>query len=300
MALETSHRPTTTPPPVDPSARQSFLLLRQNAITITDWLKQAKCWSSVISVRFIYRQPKIVPQMLWPRSVYLQNGEERNMQLHGEPDLQASQAEPAALSPRKRDPLVTRRVTIRLTEKLHEQLEAATKRRGVGKSMIVEAALERFLSPRLSVEELVRERFDEMDTRFDRLEHDIRMLAETVALHARYHFSAMPQLPQSQQREARIRGDERFKVLAEQVDRRIRLRQPLLQETIDRLNAAKLEGPGREAGEGALPRPEPRHGNQRAASEEVVDNSHESSAAAGEGGSISNFRYLPNPFCWPA
>src|SRR6185312_5997726 len=50
-------------------------------------------------------------------------------------------------------------------------------------------------------------------------------------------------------------GDARFKVLADQVDRRVRLGQPLIQETIDRLYATGFAGVETEvdgeAGEGA-------------------------------------------------
>ena len=136
------------------------------------------------------------------------------MQLHSELDVQASEAEAPVSSSRKEDRMATRKVTVRLTEKLHTQLEVATDRPGVGKSMVVAAALEQFMKPAASTEELVLERFDEMNTRFDRLEHDIRSLAETVALHARYHFSVMPPLPQAEQREACARGDARFRALA--------------------------------------------------------------------------------------
>ncbi len=75
-----------------------------------------------------------------------------------------------------------------------------------------------------------------MHARFDDLERDMRMIAETVALHARYHLAVMPLVPKSRQREAVILGNERFKVLAEQVDRRVREGRPLMQETIERLN----------------------------------------------------------------
>jgi MFS family permease len=76
------------------------------------------------------------------------------------------------------------------------------------------------------------------------------MIAETVALHARYHLTVMPKLPESRQREAIILGDERFKVLAEQVDRRVRQGRPLMQETIDRLNSAEHQELGPATGEG--------------------------------------------------
>ena len=80
-------------------------------------------------------------------------------------------------------------------------------------------------------------------------------IAETVALHARYHLAVMPPLPQPQRREACQLGDERFKVLAEQVDQRVREGRPLLQETIDRLNAAGFGETESTIGEVGRPRP---------------------------------------------
>jgi hypothetical protein len=221
-------------------------------------------------------------------------GEDQNMELHGEADLQSGQNEKKSRSSRKRNPPATRKMTIRLTEKLHNQLEAATERPGVGKSMVTEAALERFLNADTPLEGLVRDHFDEMSNRFDRLEHDLRTLAETVALHARYHFSVMPPLPLAEQREACVRGDERFKVLAEQVDRRVRTGRLLMQETIDRLNEDGPAASGRSV-EGDRPAAsEPGDGKRKAYPESVAGIHHDSTAVAGEGDSNSNFRRLPN------
>ena len=119
------------------------------------------------------------------------------MQLHGEPDLDAAVA---ISSPHKRNSPATRKVTIRITEKSHEQLEAATERPGVGKSMVVEAALAQFLNPR-PPENAVHRGFDDIHARFDSLEHNLRTIAETVALHARYHLAVMPPLPQGDVKE---------------------------------------------------------------------------------------------------
>jgi len=118
------------------------------------------------------------------------------MQLHSELDLEASETAAAVSSPHKRNSLVTRKVTIRITEKIHEQLEAASERPGVGKSMVVEAALAQFLNPR-PPENPVRQSFDDIHARFDSLERNLRTIAETVALHARYHLAVMPPLPQT-------------------------------------------------------------------------------------------------------
>ena len=194
----------------------------------------------------------------------------------------------------------TRKVTVQLSEKVFEQLEAAIDRPGVGKSMVVEAALERLLRPAPPMEELMQQYFDRIRSRLDQFERDMQIVAETVALHARYHLTVMPPLPESQQREACLRGDERFKVLAEQVDLRVRLGRPLMQETIDRLSAADVDQSEPEIGEGGPSRRGSQRMNEETASETDEDIQDELSAAAREGGSNSNFRHLPNSFCPPA
>jgi hypothetical protein len=221
------------------------------------------------------------------------------MQLHGDLDREARQATAAKSLPRKRNSLVTRKVTIRITEKIHEQLEAATERPGVGKSMVVEAALAQFLNPP-PPENAVRQGFDEIHAGFDSLERNLRTIAETVALHARYHLAVMPPLPQQQQREACQLGNERFKALAEQVDQRVRQERPLIQETIDRLNATPFNGLKSTIEEDEPVESKPTYIMNGAGSRGDVSIKQESSAAAQEGGSNSNFRHLPNAFCWPA
>ena len=123
------------------------------------------------------------------------------MQQLSEQDAQADRVD---LRPaRKRKTSVRRKVTVRLSEGVCGRLDVAADRPGVGKSMLVEAALEDFLTPAPSVEALLRERLDDMHTRFDRLEHDVRMIAETVALHA------MPMITEAAI-ETRVRNDMVF------------------------------------------------------------------------------------------
>jgi hypothetical protein len=211
------------------------------------------------------------------------------MQLHSEVDVQAGRAEAEDLPVSKRGPKRSRKVTVRLTEELYERLSSTTTRPGLGKSMVVEAALERFLNSAPSVEDVVQERLDDMDVRFDRLEHDVRIMAETVALHARYHLSVMPPMPQSRQQEAALLGDERFMVLAEQVDRRVRQGRPLMHETIDRLHSRE---PDEASPVGAGDTASSNIGQNFAAAGVAVEPAF--SAAAGEGGSKSYFRRLAN------
>lgn len=187
----------------------------------------------------------------------------------------------------------TRKVTVQLSERMFQRLETATERPGLGKSMIVESALERFLDPIRSGEGLVHDALDRISGQMARLERQIAIVAETVALHARYHLTVTPPMAQSDQREACLLGQQRFKVLAEQVERRVRLGQPLIQETIDRLGRTRMRVPqphgGQRGAEG--------QGDQEGSSAADPQEEAELKAAAEEGGSNPNFRSLPNSFC---
>lgn len=192
----------------------------------------------------------------------------------------------------QQNPAVTRKVSVQLSEQIFRRLEVATDRPGVGKSMVVEAALERFLDPAPPIEGLIHEALDRINRQLERLDSDVRMIAETVALQARYHLTVTPLMPQSQQREACALGQERFKALAEQVDRRVRANRPLLRETIDQINAANADGcaaddVSRVSADSA----------QESAAATILDATTDMSAAAEEGGSNRNFHNLPNAFC---
>jgi MFS family permease len=104
--------------------------------------------------------------------------------------------------------------------------------------MVVEAALVSFLTPLPAADDPAQQRIEDLHARFDSLERNLSTIAETVALHARYHLAVVPPLPEQRQKEACQIGDQRFGILAEQVDRRVRENRPLMQETIDRLAAA--------------------------------------------------------------
>ena len=190
---------------------------------------------------------------------------------------------------------MTRKVCIQLSEEVYEQLEATMEHSGIAKSMVVEAALQRFLDPEPRVEDVLHGRLDRICSKLERLERDICIISETVALHARYHLTMTPAMPQSQHREACQLGHERFKVLAEQVDSRVRLGRPLMWETIWGLAAPNHHGALLESDEdtstnsGAA--------NKEAVAAAVPDQKSELNAAVQEDGSNPNFRYLPNAFC---
>lgn len=132
-----------------------------------------------------------------------------------------------------------RKVSLRLRPQLFQRLEAAAQSQNLTKTAVVEAALARFLSlkPQCNEETKVLRQFELMGQKLERIERDLSLVNETVALHARYHLTMAPPMPQAQQRAACILGLERFEVFAAQVAMRVGLGTPLMRETIDRLGA---------------------------------------------------------------
>ncbi|MGV7217824.1 hypothetical protein [Bradyrhizobium sp. UFLA05-112] len=205
-----------------------------------------------------------------------------------EPNLQQADA---AEGTEQQSPAVTRKVSVQLSDQIFRRLEVATSRPGVGKSMVVEAALERFLDPAPPIEGLIHEALDRINGQLERLDNDVRIIAETVALHARYHLTVTPHMPQSQQREACALGQVRFKALAEQVDRRVRSNRPLLRETIDQINTTNAFG----YADDNVSQVFADSAQERPAA--TILATADTSAAAEEGGSNRNFQNLPNAFC---
>src|SRR5258708_5082419 len=182
-----------------------------------------------------------------------------------------------------------RRLTVQLPEQVLERLEAAAERPGESKSAIVEAALDQFLSADTSDDAIVPRRLNWIGHQLEQLERNLRIVNETVAVHARYHLTVSPPLPQSQHRPACVLGLERFEVFAAQVGRRVHLGTPLMRETLDRLSATNPDLFARDIEDGVplgTPAPDPDPDNSAAA---FADEQPEPSAAAREGGSTACF-----------
>lgn len=134
-----------------------------------------------------------------------------------------------------------RKITVQLSEHVVELLETAAERPGASKAAIVESALERALDPEAETIDnatLLR-RLEGMSQQIARLAHELRLVNEVVALHARYHLTVTPPMPEADQRAACVLGLERFEDFAAQVKQRVHLGTPLMRETMDRLSATK-------------------------------------------------------------
>jgi hypothetical protein len=132
-----------------------------------------------------------------------------------------------------------RKVSVRLRPQVFERLQAEAESQASTKTAVIEAALDRFLSLKSQCNDQtkVMHQFQLMSQKLEQIERDLSVVNETVALHARYHLTMAPPMPQAQQRAACILGLERFEAFAAQVAMRVGLGTPLMRETIDRLGA---------------------------------------------------------------
>ena len=133
------------------------------------------------------------------------------------------------------------RIGIYLSEGAAARLAQAATRPGATKSALVEAALDRLLGSDDDVSDAatLARQLSAMSGQLEQLDRNLRIVSETVALHARFHLTVTPILPATAQGEACAVGAERFEEFAAQVERRVDQGAPLIQETIDRIAAAR-------------------------------------------------------------
>jgi len=105
-------------------------------------------------------------------------------------------------------------------------------RRDVSLSLIAEAAIASFLSPDAEdrKQAAIARRLDQLDRRVQRVERDVGIAIETLALFVRFWLSSTPALPESAQAEARAKGLQRYDRFVDALGRRLSKGPKLRQE----------------------------------------------------------------------
>ena len=105
-------------------------------------------------------------------------------------------------------------------------------RRGKSKSLVAEAAIASFLSPDAAErqEAALARRLDRLVRQTERLERDVGIAVETLALFVRFWLTATPALPEQAQAAARAKGAERYHGFIEALGRRLAKGPTLLRE----------------------------------------------------------------------
>lgn len=113
--------------------------------------------------------------------------------------------------------------TVYLEPDLMRAVTEYAERRGKPKSLVAEAAIASFLSPDASErqEATLARRLDRITRQVERLERDVGISVETIALFIRFWLMATPSLPEQTQAAARAKGAERYEGFLQALGRRL-------------------------------------------------------------------------------
>src|SRR5438309_1230371 len=124
------------------------------------------------------------------------------------------------------------RMNVYFPPELLEQVSDLADRKKLSRSAIVEAAVATFLSPDGADrrEAAFTRRLDRLSRQMQRLERDVGLTAETLALFIRFWLTITPPLPNDAQAAAQLKGRERFEGFVEALGRRLQKGQRFLRE----------------------------------------------------------------------
>tara|TARA_R110002049_G_scaffold66742_1_gene174046 strand:+ start:257 stop:694 length:438 start_codon:yes stop_codon:yes gene_type:complete len=113
-------------------------------------------------------------------------------------------------------------------------------RREQSQSMIAEAAIASFLSPDDAErrEAVVAKRLDQIDRRMTRLERDVGISVETLAIFIRFWLATTPALPEPAAQAARAKAGERYESFITALGRRLAKGPKLRQEIPEDVSAS--------------------------------------------------------------
>jgi hypothetical protein len=145
------------------------------------------------------------------------------------------------------------KLSVYLSDHIAARLALAAKRPGTNKSAIVDTALDRFLNPERdpSGDAALVRRLDRMSGQLDRVDRDLSVMAETLALFVRYYLTITPPLPSADQDAARALGRERFEMFVAQVGQRVGSGGRLVADVMQRISITNPDLFARNLEEGA-------------------------------------------------
>lgn len=115
------------------------------------------------------------------------------------------------------------RLNVYFDSALGAELDALAAQRKVSKSQIVEAALAAFLSPDGADqrEAAIVRRLDRLTRAVERLERDVSVGNEAVALFVKFWLTTTPPLPEEMREAAQVSGKERYAAFVDALARRL-------------------------------------------------------------------------------
>lgn len=141
------------------------------------------------------------------------------------------------------------RLNVYFSPDLLDQVEELAGRKRITKSSVVEAAVASFLSPDAADrrEAAFVRRLDRLSRQLERLERDVTISVEALALFVRFWLTVTPPLPDSAQAAAKAKGTERYDGFVEALGRRVAKGQSLVREISEDLYPKARNGAGVDA-----------------------------------------------------
>ena len=115
------------------------------------------------------------------------------------------------------------RLSVYLDPEVMKALAAHAARRGHSLSLVAEAGIASFLSPDAAErqEAAIAKRLDQLDRRMTRMERDLGIAVETLAVFVRFWLTTNPPLPEPAQAAARAKAGERYDAFVAALGRRL-------------------------------------------------------------------------------
>ena len=115
------------------------------------------------------------------------------------------------------------RLSVYLDPDIMKALAVYAARRDQSRSLVAEAAIASFLSPDAAErqEAATTKRLDQLDRRMTRMERDLGISVEMLAVFVRHWLTTNPPLPESAQAAARAKAGERYDAFVGALGRRL-------------------------------------------------------------------------------
>lgn len=133
------------------------------------------------------------------------------------------------------------RLSVYLEPEVMKALAAHAARRDQSRSLIAEAAIASFLSPDAAErqEAATTKRLDQLDRRMTRMERDLGISVEMLAVFVRFWLTTNPPLPEPAQAAARAQAGERYDAFVAALGRRLAKGPKLRQEISEDIDPAR-------------------------------------------------------------
>lgn len=140
------------------------------------------------------------------------------------------------------------RLSVYLDSEIMDSLASYAARRDHSRSLIAEAAIASFLSPDAAErqEAATTKRLDQLDRRMNRMERDLSIAVETLAVFVRFWVTTNPPLPEPAQAAARAKAGERYDAFVTALGRRLakgpKLHQEIAEDITNTSTGAHVSG----------------------------------------------------------